>query len=212
MVTDKKENKNFSEAIEPVLPEESESLNEQNSEDYEDELTDEQISSAKNKELENLLMRERAEFINFRKRVQSEKAALEQIIAGRMLSAMVPVLDSFDQMMSSPLEDEKTARILEGVALIRKQIWNVFSDAGVEEFNPEGEVFDPASMEALSVIEDENADNETVSQVFQKGYRVSGRIIRAARVVVKKPKTASADQGVIKNVTGHSDLKGEENE
>ena len=83
--------------------------------------------------------------------------------------------------------------LFRSVQLVQKQITRVFTEAGVEEFSPVGQEFDPSMMEALSQLEGDVAV-ETVSQVFQKGYRIEGRVIRPARVVVMKPKTNSGEQ------------------
>jgi len=137
------------------------------------------------------LQRERAEFSNFRKRAMTEKAQQAAQTSARLLGDLLPALDALDQFFASygPKAESDSAikAIVDGVALIQKQITRVFSEAGVEEFNPLGHEFDPAMMEALSAQE-ADVEKETVSQVYQKGYRIEGRLIRAARVIVAKPK------------------------
>ena len=139
------------------------------------------------------LQRERAEFSNFRKRAQLEKAQQAAQSSARLLTDLLPALDALDQFFSvySPKAeaDQGIKAIVDGVQLVQKQISRVFTEAGVEEFNPVGEEFNPNMMEALSMLEGD-VDKETVAQVFQKGYRIEGRLIRAARVVVTKPKQA----------------------
>lgn len=139
------------------------------------------------------LQRERAEFSNFRKRAQLEKAQQAAQSSARLLTDLLPALDALDQFFSvySPKAeaDQGIKAIVDGVQLVQKQISRVFTEAGVEEFNPVGEEFNPNMMEALSMLE-ADVDKETVAQVFQKGYRIEGRLIRAARVVVTKPKQA----------------------
>lgn len=146
----------------------------------------------------NDLLRERAEFTNFRKRVVQEKAQLTEAVAGQLLNQLLPALDSFDQFFSSSekkaQEDSGLRTVLDGVKLIHKQILSVFTDSGVEEYNPVGEEFDPSAMEALSMTESDKVDKECVSQVFQKGYRIQGKVIRPARVVVTRP-AQSINQG-----------------
>ncbi|MBS0619544.1 MAG: nucleotide exchange factor GrpE [Spirochaetes bacterium] len=140
------------------------------------------------------LQRERAEFSNFRKRAMTEKAQQAAQTSARLLGDLLPALDAFDQFFASygPKAEAESAikAIVDGVALIQKQITRVFSEAGVEEFNPLGQEFDPSIMEALTAQEGD-VDKETVSQVFQKGYRIEGRLIRAARVIVAKPKATN---------------------
>lgn len=148
------------------------------------------------KQLDSLtsdLQRERAEFSNFRKRAVQEKAQQAAQSSARLLTDLLPALDAFDQFFAAYLPkaetDAATKAIVDGVQLVHRQITRVFTEAGVEEFNPAGAEFDPNLMEALSLIE-ADIEKETVSQVFQKGYRIDGRLIRPARVVVTKPRTA----------------------
>jgi molecular chaperone GrpE len=139
------------------------------------------------------LQRERAEFTNFRKRALLEKAQQAAQSSARLLTDLLPALDALDQFFSvyTPKAESDVALkpIVDGVQLVQKQIGRVFTEAGVEEFSPAGEEFDPNMMEALSV-QDSDGERDTVLQVFQKGYRIEGRLIRPARVVVAKAKSA----------------------
>ncbi len=139
------------------------------------------------------LQRERAEFSNFRKRALTEKNQQAAQSSARLLTDLLPALDALDQFFSAygakAEADAGIKAIVDGVSLVQKQISRVFTEAGVEEFSPLGEEFDPNMMEALSMLEGD-VEKETVAQVFQKGYRIEGRLIRAARVVVTKPKAA----------------------
>jgi len=147
------------------------------------------------KETSDFLLRERAEFMNYRKRVIQEKADLESFVTGKILNEMMPVLDAFDQLFSAKeAADKKVSKFLDGVQLIRKQLWSAFEKFGVSEFNPEGESFDPNIMEALSVSESEKVRTETVENVFQKGYKIKDKIIRSARVSVVKPLASSGNE------------------
>lgn len=137
------------------------------------------------------LQRERAEFTNFRKRAIVEKAQQASLTGARLLTDLLPALDALDQFFSvygSKAEADAALKpIVDGVSLVQKQISRVFTEAGVEEFSPIGEEFNPNLMEALS-MQEADVERETVMQVFQKGYRIEGRLIRPARVVVAKPK------------------------
>lgn len=141
--------------------------------------------------LNDVILRERAEFVNYRKRTNQENLQQEGRIAGKILQEMVPVFDAFDLLLTSVHTGEQAIdKFLEGSRLIRKQLWQVFESLGVEEIDPDKQEFDPQTMEALSVSESENAEKETVSQVYQKGYQYKGRTLRPARVAVEKPKQA----------------------
>lgn len=154
---------------------------------------EENIESLK-KRIESLtgdLQRERAEFSNFRKRAQTEKGQQASFTSARLLTDLLPALDALDQFFSAynpkAEADAGIKAIVDGVSLVQKQISRVFTEAGVEEFSPVGEEFNPAQMEALS-MQEADVERDTVTQVFQKGYRIEGRLIRPARVVVAKPK------------------------
>lgn len=154
---------------------------------------DESVESLK-KRIDSLtgdLQRERAEFTNFRKRAIVEKAQQASLTGARLLTDLLPALDALDQFFSvygtKAEADAALKPIVDGVSLVQKQISRVFTEAGVEEFSPMGEEFDPNLMEALS-MQEADVQRETVMQVFQKGYRIEGRLIRPARVVVAKPK------------------------
>lgn len=151
------------------------------------------------KQLESLtsdLQRERAEFSNFRKRAQNEKLQQASQTSARLLTDLLPALDALDQFFSAYAakaeSDAGIKGIVDGVQMVQKQISRVFTEAGVEEFSPMGEEFNPTLMEALSQHEADVA-HETVTQVYQKGYRIEGRVIRPARVVVAKPKAAGGN-------------------
>lgn len=142
------------------------------------------------------LQRERAEFSNFRKRALTEKMQQAAMSSARILTDLLPALDALDQFFQAyEAKAEKDAvvkAIVNGVQLVQKQITRVFTESGVEEFSPVGQEFDPLVMEALSQLEGD-VEFETVSQVFQKGYRIEGRVIRPARVVVMKPKAINGE-------------------
>jgi molecular chaperone GrpE len=151
------------------------------------------------KQIESLtgdLQRERAEFSNFRRRALAEKMQQAAQSSARLLTDLLPALDALDQFFAAYAAkaegDTAIKAIVDGVQLVHKQITRVFAESGVEEFSPVGQEFDPSIMEALSQLEGD-VEVETVSQVFQKGYRIEGRVIRPARVVVMKPKGNSGE-------------------
>ncbi|MCS6971979.1 MAG: nucleotide exchange factor GrpE [Turneriella sp.] len=143
------------------------------------------------------LQRERAEFVNYRKRVVLEKAQQAAQQSARLLKDLLPALDALDQFFAAyepKAETDSTIKaIVDGVKLVQKQILRVFTEAGVEEFYPQGEEFNPALMEAIST-QDGDVERETVTQVFQKGYRLEGRLIRPARVAVIRPRPKAETQ------------------
>ena len=78
--------------------------------------------------------------------------------------------------------------MLEGTQMTHKLLLDTVSRHGVEAIDPVGERFDPQQHEAMSMVESEGQEPNTVTAVMQKGYKLEGRVIRAAMVVVTKPK------------------------
>ncbi|RME92674.1 MAG: nucleotide exchange factor GrpE [Candidatus Hydrogenedentota bacterium] len=155
------------------------------------ESTDKEFAELKEKlaQTEDMLLRERAEFQNYRKRTIKEKGDIERFVMQKILTELLPALDSFDQVFHTEGKNpsEEVQRVLEGVKLIQKQLWEAFTKFNVEEFDPTGDLFDPNGMEALTRIESDEVENEIVDQVYQKGYKIGDHIVRPARVAVKVP-------------------------
>ncbi len=144
--------------------------------------------------LKSYLSRERADFTNYKKRTLTEKEELKYFISGNLLSALLPAMDSFDQLFSQNKNQENSLdKFIEGVKMIQRQIISTFQEYGLETIDPAGEEFNPSSMEALNVTESGDVEKETVTGVFQKGYKIKDKIIRPARVMVSKPMPVQTD-------------------
>ena len=89
--------------------------------------------------------------------------------------------DNFERAAAADCSDDKYK---EGVMMIMQQLQNAFKKLGVEEISRVGETFDPSLENAVSQIEDDNLGENTVAQVYQKGYKLGDKIIRHATVVV----------------------------
>jgi len=193
-------------SFEADLPEESiesEDLSEKNIETEEGEDTPEDVIEDLKEEvrsLTNTLQRERADFVNFRRRSQSEKEEANSHALKKVLQDMLPPMDAFDQLFSVEIDEKHNIdQFMDGVKLIRKQLFQSFSNLGVEELDPAGLEFDPNQMEALSVTESEDVEQEMVKEVYQKGYTLAGKVLRAARVGVQKPAPKDKKEEVKEN-------------
>jgi molecular chaperone GrpE len=125
-----------------------------------------------------------AEFDNYRKRVDRERADLwgraQADLAGRLLDA----LDDLERVAQHVTEETP---ILQGVQLVERKLRQALETAGLEQVDADGASFDPNSMEAVAMVgTDVHEEDDTVSDVFQKGYFFKGMLIRPARVRVKK--------------------------
>src|SRR5690606_4907272 len=98
---------------------------------------------------------------------------------------LLDVVDDLERVADFGEETPVTA-LLQGVQLVEKKLLTAFESLGVEVIDPRGEMFDPTSMEGLATVEAEHPEeDDVVSDVFQKGYRFKGHLIRPARVRVK---------------------------
>jgi molecular chaperone GrpE len=127
-----------------------------------------------------MAQRIQADFENYRKRVARETAAAGERARSGLVRELLPIVDNLERALASAEEGEQ--HLAQGVRLVHSELIAVLERNGVEQFNPEGDKFDPAEHEALSV----RADGEPglVVEVVERGYRSNGAILRPARVVV----------------------------
>ncbi len=128
-----------------------------------------------------------AEFNNYRRRVEQERleawARAQAELVGRLLDA----LDDLQRVAQLDLTNATVEAIMEGVDLVERKFMRVLEDSGVEIIDPEGEPFNPETMEAMMrVPADSDEEDDQVAQVLQKGYALKGQLVRPARVSVHK--------------------------
>ncbi|WP_018411465.1 nucleotide exchange factor GrpE [Methyloversatilis thermotolerans] len=134
-------------------------------------------------ELQDALLRAKAETENVRRRSAEESLKAGKFAAEKFASAMLPVRDSLEAALADTSND--VARLREGVELTLRQLIQAFSSASVEEVNPAGEKFDPHKHQAISQV-DAPGEPNTVIQVLQKGYLLHDRVLRPALVIVSR--------------------------
>lgn len=134
-------------------------------------------------ELREQLLRRRAEFENYKKRVERDRQQAAQDATASLLEALLPALDGFDRALAAG-GTETTLR--EGVELIRRQLQAVLEAKGVAAQEAVGQRFDPEVHQALSYEPAPGFEDGTVVEVFQKGYFLGGRLLRPAFVKVAK--------------------------
>ena len=136
-------------------------------------------------ELTDLLKRNMAEFDNFRKRTEKEKATMYDMGAKSIVEKLLPIVDNFERGLATVSDEEKADNsFANGMDLIYKQILKLFEDLGVEAIETEGKEFDPNLHNAVMHIEDENLGENVIAQEFQKGYTYKGTVIRHSMVQV----------------------------
>ena len=127
------------------------------------------------------LRRLKAEFDNFRKRTAREHDALQVRAGERIVKALLPVLDDLERALEAAAEHEE-AKLEEGVRLVHRALGSLLERQGLAEIDAQGK-FDPHVHEAL-LSQPSDADEGTVIEGLQKGYRLGDRVLRPARVVV----------------------------
>jgi molecular chaperone GrpE len=148
---------------------------------------EERLAEAEAKADEHLndLRRVAAEFDNYRKRAARDQASLVARAAERLVKELLPVLDDLERALEAA-EAHEEAKLEEGVRLVHRSLAAALSKEGLEAIPTDG-AFDPHVHEAL-LSQPSEADEGSVIEVLQKGYRLGDRVLRPARVVVAAPK------------------------
>ncbi|HLI28834.1 MAG TPA: nucleotide exchange factor GrpE [Chloroflexota bacterium] len=131
-----------------------------------------------------IAQRAQADFLNYRRRAEQEK--LEAFDNGRaaLLKQLAPVLDDLDRALGNVPPEGPTAEWVEGLQLIRRKLLSALEAAGIERIAPEGQPFDPLEHEAVLQVPREDVEPHTVVSVVRAGYRLGGRVVMPAQVVV----------------------------
>ncbi len=141
-------------------------------------------------ENKELAKRIKAEFDNYRKRMLKDYDECISIANEALIKRLLSVIDAFDRALDiKKIEDESFKSFYDGVELIYKEFKDILSESGVTEICPEkNDVFDPEVHEAVMVQEIKEGDEDIVLEVLEKGYKLSNRLLRAAKVKVGQSK------------------------
>lgn len=148
---------------------------------------EEQLTLAEQKAHENWekSVRAMAELDNVRRRMEREVANAHKYGMEKLVSALLPVVDSLEQAIQLAGKNADAA-MHEGLELTMKLFVDVLQKFDVAQIDPMGESFDPQQHEAMSIQDAPGAAPNSVIAVFQKGYKLNDRVIRPARVIVSK--------------------------
>ena len=171
-----------SEVVEEVFAEEP-----QAEETAEEQVSDE-LSQLEGKlnESENRYLRLRADFDNFRRRVNVENEAKEKYRAQGLITELLPALDNFERALNIEADNEQTKQLLQGMEMVHRSLVDALKKEGVEPIEAVGQQFDPHLHQAVMQIEDENFESNVVVEEFQKGYKLKDRVIRPSMVKVNQ--------------------------
>ena len=135
-------------------------------------------------ELTDMVKRQMAEFDNFRKRTEKEKASMYQVGAKEFVEKILPVVDNFERGLAMIPENEKENPVATGMTQIYKQLMTAFDEMGVKTIEAVGQEFNPDFHNAVMHIEDEEAGENVIVEEFQKGYMYKDSVIRHSMVKV----------------------------
>ena len=128
-------------------------------------------------------LRLQAEWDNYRKRTAEEAADMKARAAEKIMEDVLPVLDDFERAIAHA-EQTGEEGLLDGVKAISAKVCQVFSKHGLEAIDPAGQPFDALEHQAVATVPDESVPDETVAQVYQKGYRLGKKVLRPAMVTI----------------------------
>jgi len=161
----------------------------------EEALTEEEVEAliAERDELQDLLLRTRAEFDNFRKRVAREAERVRKTAAQSLVHDLLPVVDNLERALDHASDD--SGGFAQGVEMVFKQMCDILGRNGLEPIPAVGRPFDPNVHEAVMRAASEEIPADHVAQEFQRGYRLGAYVLRPSKVVVSAgaPETPGAE-------------------
>ena len=139
-------------------------------------------------QLQDKHIRLKAEFENFRKRKNKEISSLLQYDGEGVIKNVLPIIDDIERMVDSIEETEANngESLIEGVNILKSKIDRFLEAKNIEPFGEEGEVLNPELHDAMLTQSDKKKEDNTVLNVFEKGYHYHDKVIRHAKVVVNK--------------------------
>lgn len=130
--------------------------------------------------------RERADFLNYRKRIERENAQLQQNISGQILKKYLVIIDDIDRALKSRPTQGEGAAWSEGIELVYRKLANILDSEGLKPIATDGELFDPILHEAISHEDSPDHQSGQIIEVVQQGYSVGEKVLRPALVRVAR--------------------------
>lgn len=155
-------------------------------------------AQAEAKDWQDKYLRLHAEWDTYRRRT-AEQREQERLRAGeKLVEKLLPVIDDFERTIDYA-EKNGEAGLVDGVKAVHSKFVNVLETGGVQVINPAGQAFDALECQAVATVDDASVPDETVHEVYQKGYKMGTKVLRAAMVTVttggpKRPKPESEDE------------------
>ena len=155
-------------------------------------------AQAKSQEWQDRYMRLHAEWDTYRRRTQEQRAEEKARATEKLMEDLLPVLDDFERTVAYADANGETG-LLDGVKAVQNKLNDVLAKAGLETIDPQGQPYDALEAQAVQMVPDDEAFDETVKDVYQKGYKMGKKVLRAAMVTVttggpKRPKEEESEQ------------------
>lgn len=177
------------EIVEEVVEEILKVVTEESAQEQTEETTTGDALKNKIKELETMkatTLRMQAEFQNYKKRVEKEKADIYKFANEKLVIELLSVMDNVDRAIGSMDTSESNKNIIDGVQMIQKTLEDFLKKHQVEVIDAVGTPFDPQKHHAVMTEANEDHPSETVIEEFQRGYVLNGKVVRPAMVKVSE--------------------------
>lgn len=135
-------------------------------------------------ELSDKLLRQMAEFDNFRKRTEKEKTAMYEVGAKSIVEKLLPVVDNFERGLAAVPEEQKEDAFVTGMEMVYKQLITMLESVDVKPIEAIGQEFNPDIHNAVMHVEDETVGENIIVEEFQKGYTYRDSVVRYSMVKV----------------------------
>ena len=140
----------------------------------------------KAKENENGWLRERADFMNYKKRIEREQSFLKENLAGEILKKYLVVLDDLERAMKVRPTEGDAAAWADGIELVVRKLIGILESEGVKRIPAESEKFDPTRHEAITHEDSPDHESDDIIEVVRQGYTIADRVLRPALVRVAR--------------------------
>jgi molecular chaperone GrpE len=141
--------------------------------------------AVENAQLNDALLRERADAMNVRKRAEEDRLKMAGYYKASVIKELLPSIDNFERALKAVPKDLENNDYVKGIENIVKQFASTLNKIGVERIKTVGEHFDPELHEAVT-MEEGDGEHEIVSEELQSGYKIGNEVIRHAMVRVKR--------------------------
>ena len=171
-----------------AVEEQNENVESQEAEKSAEETSEDKIKKleAELQEWKNSYTRKLAEFQNFTKRKENEVAEMRKYASEGIIVKLLDNVDNLERAVDASKESQNFDSLIEGVNMILNNLKHLLAEEGVEEIEAAGKEYDPYEHKAMITENKEELDDNVVVQVFQKGYKMKGKVVRPAMVTVNK--------------------------